>query len=235
MRRGKVQSGRNGSGAQVARSSRSVAASTIAANANVPLQAAPTQAERVELGARLKKFRQANSWTLEDASKLTEVSRSTLSKIENGLMSPTYDLLRRITMKMRIDLVELFNAPTESEPTGRRSVTRKGEGKPLSTATYRHELIAVDVAKKKMLPFKSRITARSMAEFDGWTRHDGEEVLVVMSGAVEVHTEYYTPVVLSAGDSIYFDSRMGHAVISVSVKDAEVLWVCSIDRPENAV
>ena len=47
MRRGKVQSGRNGSGAQVARSSRSVAASTIAANANVPLQAAPTQAERV--------------------------------------------------------------------------------------------------------------------------------------------------------------------------------------------
>jgi hypothetical protein len=35
------------------------------------------------------------------------------------------------------------------------------------------------------------------------------------------------PPKLEAGDSIHFDSKMGHAVVSCSAQDAEVLWVCT--------
>ncbi|MFC3205542.1 helix-turn-helix domain-containing protein [Aquamicrobium soli] len=185
--------------------------------------------ERVSLGARLRRFRQDLGWTLEQASGVTGVGRSTLSKIENGQMSPTFDLLRRLTMRMQIDLVDLFDADSSQEPRGRRSLTLKGQGKRLSSPTYVHELLAADVSRKKMLPFRSRITARSRSEFDGWVRHDGEEIIVVLSGAIEVHTEYYEPVVLHEGDSLYFDSTMGHCAISVGEEDAQVFWVCSID------
>lgn len=187
------------------------------------------RSERGNLGERLRAIRLERKWTLEEASKHSSVGRSTLSKIENGLMSPTFDLLRRLTRGLNIDLVELFDEGEDLEPKGRRSITRKGEGKIHATPTYRHELLATDISHKRMLPFKSVITARSIDEFPAWVRHDGEEVLIVVSGAVEVHTEYYAPAVLHQGDSIYFDSRMGHRVISVGSGNAEVFWICSGD------
>lgn len=47
----------------------------------------------------------------------------------------------------------------------------------------------------------------------------------MLSGEVELYTEFYEPARLRAGESFYIDSRMGHRVISVSKEDALVLWV----------
>lgn len=179
------------------------------------------------LGARIKEARVKNGWTLSDASDRCGVARSTLSKIENNLMSPTYDLLYKIAVGLKLDLVQLFDARPRGDSIGRRSVTRKRHGKIHETPYYTHELIATDLAHKKMLPFKTRVKARSINDFQEWIRHEGEEFFVVLSGSVEVHTDLYTPVILEAGDSIYFDSKMGHAVVSVSQQDAEIMWVCT--------
>ena len=40
-----------------------------------------------------------------------------------------------------------------------------------------------------------------------------------------VYNDYYKPIKLSSGDSIYFDSSMGHALISTSDNDALVIWI----------
>ncbi len=185
----------------------------------------------VDLGAKLKRMRTDKGWTLEEVSQRTGVARSTLSKIENGQMSPTYDILQKITRGMALDIVELFDARRENAPFGWRSVTRKGEGKSHETSAYHYELLATNLAKKHILPFKARIRARSLDDFPGWVRHEGEEFLCVLSGEVMVFTELYAPVVLASGDSTYFDSQMGHAVVSVSAEDAEVLWVCTGSPP----
>jgi uncharacterized cupin superfamily protein len=68
---------------------------------------------------------------------------------------------------------------------------------------------------------------RSHAELKDLVRHDGEEFLFVLSGEVQVITEHHDPIHLVPGDSCYFDSTMGHALLSVSDIDAVVLWVCS--------
>jgi quercetin dioxygenase-like cupin family protein len=81
------------------------------------------------------------------------------------------------------------------------------------------------MSNKDMIPFKTRILARSFAEFDDWSRHTGEEFVYVLSGEIELFTEFYEPVRLQQGDSWYIDSRMGHRVISVSDENAEELWV----------
>ena len=201
------------------------------ATSPVPAQfAAPefrNEDNSVDLGLRLKRMRLENGWTLEDVSQRTGVARSTLSKIENGQMSPTYDVLQRITRGTGLDIVELFDARRQNAPFGRRSVTRQGEGKVHRTDTYRFELLATDLSQKQMLPFKARVTARSLDDFGGWVRHQGEEFLCVVSGRIQVFTEFYSPVVLEVGDSTYFDSKMGHAIISLSKEDAEILWVCT--------
>lgn len=191
------------------------------------LPGAQTEDSSVDLGLRLKRMRLDNGWTLEEVSQRTGVARSTLSKVENGQMSPTYDVLQRITRGTGLDIVELFDARRQNAPFGRRSVTRRGEGKFHQTATYNYEVLATDLSRKELLPFKTRVTARSLEDFPGWVRHQGEEFICVLSGEVRVFTEFYEPVVLGVGDSTYFDSKMGHAVISVSEEDAEILWVCT--------
>jgi quercetin dioxygenase-like cupin family protein len=76
-----------------------------------------------------------------------------------------------------------------------------------------------------MVPFKTRVRARRFDEFKEWVRHDGEEFLLVLRGKVCFYSEFYEPVELAQGDSVYYDATMGHAVVSVSADDADILWV----------
>jgi uncharacterized cupin superfamily protein len=79
-----------------------------------------------------------------------------------------------------------------------------------------------------MLPYRATIRAHDMDEFDGWVRHHGEEFLYVLTGVVQLYTEFYEPVELRRGDSAYYDATMGHNLISTSQDDALVLWVTSL-------
>ena len=107
-------------------------------------------------------------------------------------------------------------------------MTKSGEGAAQATATYEHELLADTLRKKNMLPYRARIRARQMEEFDGWVRHDGEEFLFVLTGVIKLFTEFYEPIEMRRGDSAYYDASMGHNVISVSDEDATILWVTSL-------
>jgi mannose-6-phosphate isomerase-like protein (cupin superfamily) len=124
---------------------------------------------------------------------------------------------------------QLFTPPSKAQVSGRMAVTKHGEGQAHATATYEHELLAGPLTRKQMLPYRARIRARDVAEFDGWVRHDGEEFLYVLTGVVRLYTEFYEPVDLRRGDSAYYDASMGHNVISLSEEDATILWVTSLN------
>jgi len=180
----------------------------------------------LKLGERVKALRLGQSLTLEEAIKLTGLARSTLSKIENEQISPTFTVVHKLVHGLGIDLPQLFSEPSSgAQPSGRRDITRRGEGRPHPTATYEHELLATDLSNKKMVPFTTRVRARHFEDFPEWIRHDGEEFLYVLSGSILFYTEFYEPVRLNAGDTAYYDCTMGHALVSVSDSDAEVLWV----------
>jgi transcriptional regulator with XRE-family HTH domain len=190
--------------------------------------AAPEPVQPLNLGERVRELRRARDWTLEQAARQAGLARSTLSKIENGQMSPTYEALKKLAVGLQISVPQLFTPPRNAQVSGRMAVTRSGEGQAHATATYEHELLAGALSKKAMLPYRARIRARSFEEFDGWVRHDGEEFLYVLTGIVRLLTEFYEPVELRRGDSAYYDATMGHNVVSVSDEDATILWVTSL-------
>ncbi|SLN28603.1 HTH-type transcriptional regulator SinR [Roseivivax jejudonensis] len=192
-------------------------------------EAGPSEeGEPLNLGERVRELRKARDWTLEQAARQAGLARSTLSKIENGQMSPTYDALKKLATGLEISVPQLFTPPTRDKVNGRLSITKDGSGVPQATATYEHTLLAETLSKKQMLPYRARVRARSMAEFDGWVRHDGEEFLYVLTGVIRLYTEFYEPIEMRRGDSAYYDATMGHNVISVSEDDATILWVTSL-------
>jgi transcriptional regulator with XRE-family HTH domain len=186
--------------------------------------------------------REQRGWTLAEVSERTGLSVSTLSKVENDKMSLTYDKLSRISKGLAIDIGQLFaagSAPSEAAParalafSGRRSLSRSGEGSVIDTPNYGHVYPATELLNKQMVPIFGQPKARTLAEFGELLRHSGEEFSVVLEGAVMFHTELYAPVLLQAGDSVYFDSSMGHAYLRVGDGPCRVLTVCS-DGPSLA-
>ncbi len=182
----------------------------------------------VDLADRVRVLRKERGLTLEQAARQAGLARSTLSKIENAQMSPTYDALKKLATGLDISVPQLFTPPQAQQANGRMVMTKAGEGTHTPTTTYEHELLSESLSQKKMLPYRARVRARTMEEFDGWVRHDGEEFLFVLTGVIMLYTEFYEPVEMRRGDSAYYDATMGHNVVSVSPEDATILWVTSL-------
>ncbi|WP_345795907.1 XRE family transcriptional regulator [Castellaniella sp. MT123] len=177
------------------------------------------------LAERLKALRLQKGWTQGQAGQASGISVSALSKIENGLVSPTYDVLLRLAYGLGVDIAELFVPAEAHMGAGRRSIERAGQGEIHETPLYLHRLLCSQLAHKRMMPFRTRIKVHEGVQTEGWSRHEGEEFVYVLEGEIELHTEYYQPVTLFAGDCFYIDSRMRHQVVNKGTVDAEVLWV----------
>ncbi len=188
-------------------------------------------ASQAKPGAALRAIRTKMGWTLAEVSVRTGLPVSTLSKVENDRMSLTYDKLVRISAGLNIDISRLFSAEANGSATsgvsGRRSIIRAGEGKAIETDAYHHLYPAADLLNKRFIPIIADINVRSLEAFGDLIAHPGEEYAYVLEGAIELHTEHYAPVLLKAGDSIYFDSGMGHAYIAAASGRCRVLAICS--------
>jgi transcriptional regulator with XRE-family HTH domain len=183
----------------------------------------------------LKTLRNQRGWTLSEVSRRTGLPVSTLSKVENDKMSLTYDKLTRISEGLEVDIALLFGGgaagaePEEAASgiSGRRSITRAGEGKAIETRNYGHLYPAADLLNKRIIPIVAEVRARSIEESAELVRHPGEEYAFVVEGEIELHTSLYAPLHMKAGDSCYFDSGMGHAYIAVGPGPCKVLSICS--------
>lgn len=182
------------------------------------------------LGSTLRGIRRERNWTLSQVSERTRVPISTLSKIEKGQLSPTYDQLVRLSAGLSVDMAELFSA-AKGQPraggTARRSINHLGGGESVETPHHVLRYLSTDLIDKQFSPILAEVTVRRIEDFGDFLRHPGQEFLFVLEGKVEFHTEFYAPVLLSAGESIYFDSDMGHAYLAHGEGRCLMLSVCT--------
>lgn len=168
-------------------------------------------------------------------SERTGLSVSMLSKVENGQRSLTYDKLLQLAQNLSIDISRLFSDRSAEPPpnphSGRRSVQRRGAGFVVESGVYTYRYLAQDLVRKKFLPVFMDLNSRSIKEFGALLRHGGEEFALVLEGEVDVHTEVYAPLRLAVGDSIYFDSSLGHAYINAGSGAARILVIASDSVP----
>jgi transcriptional regulator with XRE-family HTH domain len=187
-------------------------------------------------GVALKALRRKYGWTLAEVSRRTGVATSTLSRIENDRTSLTFDKLARLSAGLEVDILAVFGNGTgfETRTSGRRSITRVGEGKTVETRTSWNLYPAWDLLNKSIMPVVAELHAHSLEEFGDLMRHPGEEYAYVLEGEVDLYTSLYAPVRLQTGDSIYFDSSMGHAYVCAREQRCRVLSLCTAPDKRGA-
>jgi transcriptional regulator with XRE-family HTH domain len=190
------------------------------------------------LGLLLRERRAHHGWTLTDVAAMTGISVSTLSKIENGLLSPTYDKILQLSRGLNVEIADLLEPPEQIDRRerilARKSVSLQFEGHPLRTEYYTYTYLCSDVAHKRIVPIHIEIRATTEAEMGELTSHVGEEFLIVLQGRIRIFSEYYEPIDLAAGDSIYLDSTMKHGYISLEPAGSKIVVNCSSATPNLA-
>lgn len=176
---------------------------------------------------RIVELRKERKLTLQECARLSGVAASTLSKIERRELSPTISTLQKIAEGFSVELTELVAQARPAYAPGRRAVTRAGEGKAHSSVSCANFLLCSDLKDKRMIPVRTRVTARSVDDYPVWARSDTEIFLWVVSGRLLLHSKVYEPLELGPGDSVYYDGNGDHCWTSLGDEDAEVMWVMS--------
>lgn len=180
----------------------------------------------VSIGTRLRALRRQGGLTLNDVAAASGISASTLSKVENDKVSPTFANLLRLAETFGLSLSEMIGEDDRKTPsTGRIAVTRANRIGFARTQTYEMGPLCSELRDKRMSPFLDRVHRGSGDIGERLVSHEGEEFIYVVSGEIEVHTAHYVPIRLGPGDSAYLDSQMAHTYRSTSDTPAEMLMV----------
>ncbi len=186
------------------------------------------EVDALALGRKIRFRRRSRGLTLQNVSDLTGLSKSLLSQIENDVIAPPLATLIRISKALGVTIGYFFR---ETEPNQRISVVRRDDhpvnGQGLvhksSPGGYTYVSLARPIARRHMEPFLVSFDPVDDDKLNYYT-HPGEEFLHVTEGRLEFIGADQR-IELAAGDSIYFDSGIPHALRSIEGAPSRALVV----------
>ena len=182
--------------------------------------------DRATLGRRLRAARKQFGWTLSDLAERSGVSITTISRAERGQLALGYENFSALARALQMDLGAMFSeSGVAAQPFAGPVFTRAGQGVVYRGLSFSYEFLGTTAVGKQMSPVLGTVHARTIEGPEDFARHPGEEFVYVLTGSIHVHFDTGKVVRLEKGDSLYFDSRIGHAYVSVSRHLAKVIGV----------
>lgn len=156
------------------------------------------------VAVNLKEIRKKKGLTLDEAARLTGVSRSMLSAIEKGEANPTISVLWKIANGYKISFTSLIeeHRPVDQVIPQAQPLT-EGDGKYLNYPAFPFD------EKRLFETYRIRIDPRGQLEARPHMPGT-EEYITVFTGTVEITAgqEHFT---LQEGDSLHFLADVPHA------------------------
>jgi len=185
------------------------------------------QGKDMKIGERIRSLRRAKGLSLVELSHLSGIAEETLYSIEGSLISPPLGNIVSLAKVFEISVGEFFGEGGDAPYCIVRSDDRKTVSRFNSTngksAGYSYESLGYKKKNRNMEPFLVKLTPSDAADVEP-NQHIGEEILFILEGQVEVRLLDQTEI-LSAGDSIYYDSTMPHVVLCHGQEPATMLAV----------
>ena len=197
------------------------------------------QIDRKVIGARLREARKAQALTLMMLSARSGIAVSTISKAERGDIALTYDKFAALAHALELGIDALFErTPRAAASRIVPTFTASDQQMVYDTPNYEYHMLASELTGKRMVPMRGLVRARALTDFPDYIRHSGEEFVFLLKGSLELRFETGATFKLKPGDSLYFDSAVGHVYLSTGKTPAEVLVCCvgaDAHRPADAI
>jgi transcriptional regulator with XRE-family HTH domain len=164
-----------------------------------------------EVGPRLRRLRQRRGVTLTALAAQTGISKSTLSRLENGQRKPSLELLLPLAAAHHLPLDELVGAPRIGDPRV-RARPRARNGRLVYSLTQQSTGMAV---WKVVIPPERERVLRT---------HPGHEWLYVISGEMRLILGEHD-ITMRPGEVAEFDTRLPHWFGPAGEQPVEVLSI----------
>jgi transcriptional regulator with XRE-family HTH domain len=163
----------------------------------------------VAIGHQVRQFRQDLDMTVAEVAKLAGLSSGMLSKIENGMTSPSLATLRALSRALNVPVTSFFRKFEEQRDA---TYVKAGEGLPIerrgTRAGHLYHLLGHSVGHRTSVePYLITLTEKS--EVFPLFQHSGTEFIYVLEGRV-IYRHGSQTYGMGPGDSLFFDSDVPH-------------------------
>ena len=161
------------------------------------------------IGNQVRQFRRQLNMTVKDVGKLTGISTGMLSKIENGLTSPSLATLRSLSEALNVPVTAFFR---KYESQHDASYVQAGQGLVIerrgSRAGHEYRLLGHTIGKRiNVEPYLITLTEES--EVFPLFQHAGVELVYLLEGEM-IYRHGGQTFRMHPGDSLFFDSDIVH-------------------------
>ncbi|MBB3772667.1 proline racemase/DNA-binding transcriptional MerR regulator/uncharacterized RmlC-like cupin family protein [Angulomicrobium tetraedrale] len=171
------------------------------------------------LGARVRSLRQEAGLSLREVSERTDIATSHLSMFERGVAFLSPARLNALAEVFGRTLAELLGGTKGRD----FPVVRRGQGRIVGSFGPGVAIEQLTVSQRLM---DAEVwTIDPDRESDGFYAHEGEELIYVLEGALELALADRDVEVLGPGDGAYFNSRIAHRWRNPGTVPAKVLWI----------
>jgi quercetin dioxygenase-like cupin family protein len=172
-----------------------------------------------EIGSRLRELRELNRVSSEEMAEHLKVPVDTYNCYEGGKLDIPASILIGIARRLNVDTGLLLTG--EESKMSIFTVTRKGEAVDVERRKqYHYQSLARKFAHKKAEPFIVTIDPRKGNP--QFYSHPGQEFDYVLEGTLKI-TIKDNDIVLSEGDSIFFDSSYKHYMEALNERPVRLL------------
>ena len=178
-----------------------------------------------EIGIRVKALREIMGFTSSEMAVVAEVSEGDYLLLEKGESDFSISRLFRIAEKLDVDMITLLTG--ESPHLSNYSIVRGGQGLTVNRRegfSYNH--LAANFKNKFCEPFlvNAPYSQDEQNKKISMSRHPGQEFNYIISGSLKIQLENHIEI-LSASDSIIYDSSKAHGMIAAEGKDCTFLAI----------
>lgn len=182
---------------------------------------------KVNVGSKIRQIRELRNVSASELAPVVHLTNEQLEAIESNQTIPGLGILIRIARALGVRLGTFLD---DQELSGPALVRANEYHETLNYANQKDNSgylnffsLAPDKNNRSMEPFVITIDPAA-SEISGFSSHEGEEFLYVLSGQVEVKYGKDTHI-LNTGDSIYIDSIVEHRISSNTNEQAKAMVV----------
>lgn len=174
-----------------------------------------------QMGIKIKQLRLRQQKTQQQIADACGISKSLLSKIENGQTSSAIATLSKISKELNVPLSWLLETKPEQDLVLQRANERESKMSDIHMG-YSYELLANKSKYSGVEPTIVYVTPKNINKREDTYTHSHDEFIYVLKGSIDLlyGDKKYR---IHQGDTAYFKGTIPHLFIPIDNQGAEVL------------